>query len=143
MKRGATLIELLLALAILAVLVGLALPKALAARDRGLVLLHAHRLATAHADTRSAARLAGGRAELVVAPSGYQQRQWQSGTLVATWTRSGPGQDALTLTGPTTPMIFDSRGFMLGAGNRTYVLTRGAASRQVIISRLGRLRIVP
>jgi len=142
MKRGATLLELLLALAILAILVGLAVPLAVAARDRGLVMLHAHRLATAHADTRSAARLAGGRAELVVAPAAYQQRHWQSGSLVAPWSRPGPGHDAVTLTGPATAMVFDSRGFMLGAGNRTYLLTRGATSRQVIISRLGRLRIV-
>lgn len=143
MTRGATLLELLLALGILAILLALGAPAAMAARDTALVALHASRLAAAHTDTRSAARLAGARSELVVSPAGYRQRTWAGGAFAATWSRPGPAIDAVSLTGPGTPMTFDSRGFMLGAGNRTYTLSRGSASARIVISRLGRLRILP
>ena len=143
MTRGTTFIELLLALAILAILLALGVPSALAARDRALVAWHANRLAAAHADTRLAARLAGARAELVVTGTGYHLREWRTGAFVPIWSRPGPAIDAIVLSGPTTPMMFDSRGFMLGAGNRTYQLSRGSASTRVVISRLGRLRILP
>lgn len=143
MPRGATLLELLFAMAILAIVLALGLPSAVAARDRGLVALHARRLATAHADTRHAARLAGARAELLVTATGYQQRHWVGGGYIVTWTRPGAGVDAVLVSGPATPMVFDSRGYMLGVGNRTYTITRGSVSARVVISRLGRLRILP
>jgi len=143
MTRGVSLIELLLVLTILAILLALGVPSALAARDRALVALHAHRLATAHADTRLAARLAGARAELTVSATGFHLREWRSGAFAPSWSRPGPAVDAILLSGPTTPMTFDSRGFMLGAGNRTYQLSRGGTSTRVVISRLGRLRILP
>ena len=100
MIRGASLIELLMALTILAILLALGAPSALAARDRALVALHANRLAAAHADTRLAARLAGARAELVVTGSGYQLREWRAGAFTPTWSRPGPAIDAITLSGP-------------------------------------------
>ncbi|MDZ4674936.1 MAG: prepilin-type N-terminal cleavage/methylation domain-containing protein [Gemmatimonadota bacterium] len=143
MTRGATLLELLLAMAIMAILLALGAPAAIAARDRALVALQVGRLAAAHADTRTAARLAGARSELVVSASAYQQRTWIGGTFTPTWTRPGADADAVSLSGPTTPMTFDSRGFMLGVGNRTYILSRGTASTRIVISRLGRLRILP
>ncbi|MCL4866623.1 MAG: prepilin-type N-terminal cleavage/methylation domain-containing protein [Gemmatimonadales bacterium] len=142
MTRGATLLELLLALAILAILLALGAPAAIAARDRSLVALQAHHLAAAHLDTRTAARLAGARAELVVTATGFHQRTWRAGGFLPSWSRPGPASDGVTLSGPATPMIFDSRGFMLGVGNRTYHLSRGSASTQVVRSRRGRLRIV-
>lgn len=143
MTRGATLLELLLAMTLLAILLALGVPSAITTRDRALVALHAGRLAAAHADTRTAARLAGARSELFVSPTAYRQQTWHGGAFATTWSRPGAAMDGVSLTGPATPMTFDSRGFMLGAGNRTYTLARGAASTRIVISRLGRLRILP
>lgn len=143
MRNGTTLLELLVALAVLAILAGLAIPAVGVARDRALVSLHAHHLAAAHADTRTAARLSGARAELTVTATGYQQSRWSGASFTPAWTRPGPASDGVSLTGSSRPMVFDSRGYSLGAANRTYQLTRGRASLRVIISRLGRLRILP
>ncbi len=143
MRRGTTLIELLLALAILGLLAGVAIPGIAGARDRALVWRLARHLASAHADTRTAARQSGARAELTLTPNSYQLQRWNGTTFVPAWTRPGPATEGVTLTGPATPLVFDSRGYSLGAANRTYQLVRGRASRRVVISRLGRLRILP
>lgn len=141
MARGTTLPELLIALAVLGVLAGIAVPAAGAARDRALVAWHAQALAAAHAGTRAAARRHGSRVELAVSAAALEQRlPGGGGTL---WTRPGPAQDGVALIGPATPIVFDSRGYTLGVANRTYRLTRGTAETRVVISRLGRLRILP
>lgn len=140
MRHGATLPELLAALALLGILAALVAPPAGAARDRSLLLLHARALAAAHADTRSAALRAGARTELSVSPTSYEQRAL-TGTVL--WRRPGPAQDGVDLLGPATPIVFDSRGYTLGAANRTYRLSRGGREVRVVISRLGRLRVVP
>jgi len=143
MRRGATLVELLVVVGVLGILAGLAVPPALRARDRALVARQAQRIAAAHAATRSAALLAGARAELTIQGHALRQRQWRAGGFVVTWHRPGPAADAVTLSGPATPLVFDSRGYSLGAGNRTYRLHRGRDSATIVISRLGRLRILP
>lgn len=139
MRRGTTLPELLAAMTLLGILLAIAVPPAGAARDRAILLLHARALAAAHADTRSAALRAGARMELSVTPMAYEQRSL-AGTVL--WRRPGPAQDGVGLTGPATPIVFDSRGYTLGAANRTYRLTRGSREVRVVISRLGRLRVV-
>lgn len=143
MTRGTTLLELLLALVLAGLLAAVATPPIITTRDRLLVALHARHLAAAHTDTRLAALLTGARAELTVTSAAYQQRRLVGGSLAPAWSRPGPDADGVLLTGPATPITFDSRGYSLGVANRTYLLRRGAASRQVVISRLGRLRILP
>lgn len=140
MRRGATLPELLAALALLAVLLGLAVPEARAARDRALLQLEARALAAAHADTRAVAMRRGARTELVVSPARYQQRDAAGAIL---WERPGPLREGIALTGPLTAIVFDSRGYSIGAANRTYTLSRGSRTLRVVISRPGRLRILP
>ncbi len=143
MRHGATLLELLAALAIVAILAAVAVPAAALARDRALVALTARHLASAHADTRTVARLQGARAELAITPSSYRQQRWSGVGFTPTWVRPGPAATGVALAGPATPIVFDSRGYSLGVANRTYLLSRGRASLRVVISRLGRLRIVP
>lgn len=143
MRHGATLVELLVVVGVLGILAGLAVPAATRARDRALIAQQAQRIAAAHAATRSAARLAGARAELTIQGHALRQRQWTAGGYLATWHRPGPAAEAVALSGPASPIVFDSRGYSLGAGNRTYRLYRGRDSATVVISRLGRLRILP
>jgi prepilin-type N-terminal cleavage/methylation domain-containing protein len=143
MRHGATLLELLAALAILAILAAVAVPAAGLARDRALVALTARHLASAHTDTRTVARLQGARAELVITPTTYRQQRWSGTGFTPTWSRPGPASTGVALAGPNTPIVFDSRGYSLGVANRTYRLSRGRASLRVVISRLGRLRILP
>jgi prepilin-type N-terminal cleavage/methylation domain-containing protein len=143
MRHGATLLELLAALAILAILAAVAVPMAGYARDRALVALAARHLAAAHTDTRTVARLQGARAELVITPTSYRQQRWSGAGFSPTWVRPGPASAGVALVGPATPIVVDSRGYSLGVANRTYQVSRGRASLRVVISRLGRLRILP
>ena len=57
------------------------------------------------------------------------------------WSASGAGGIGVTLSGPVRPLVFSPLGITLGLSNATYLLGRGLASRQVIISRYGRVRV--
>lgn len=140
MPRGATLPELLAALAVAAILLALAAPAAAALRDRALLTLEARALVAAHADTRAAARRRGARVALVIAATGYEQRTAGDSLL---WARPGPAREGITLTGPATPVVFDPRGYTLGVANRTYTLARGDRAVRVVMARMGRIRILP
>jgi prepilin-type N-terminal cleavage/methylation domain-containing protein len=139
MRNGATLPELLTALALLGILLAIAVPPVGAARDRILLTLHARALVAAHADTRAAALRSGARTMLSISPAAFEQRSLAGDLL---WQRPGPRHDGVDLLGPTSPIVFDSRGYTLGAANRTYRLSRNGVELRVIMSRLGRLRVV-
>jgi len=143
MNRGATLWELIVVLLVLAIVAGLAVPSARTARDRALVHLQARRLTGALADTRQLAGRTGARADLVISPLALHQRRFDHGTWRPTWSRPGPAGDGVSLTGPGSALVFDSRGYTLGVSNRTYLLSRGPTTVRVVISRLGRARILP
>jgi hypothetical protein len=57
------------------------------------------------------------------------------------WAAPGARVVGVTLTGPIRPLVFSPLGITLGLSNATFVLGRGGASRQVIISRYGRVRV--
>jgi hypothetical protein len=59
------------------------------------------------------------------------------------WHAVGPDGQGVTLTGPTYGLIFSPVGLTSGVSNATYRLSRGAATRTIIVSRLGRLRVTP
>jgi len=59
------------------------------------------------------------------------------------WHAAGPNDEGVSLTGPTRGLIFSPVGLTVGVSNATYRLSRGAATRTVIVSRLGRLRVTP
>jgi hypothetical protein len=48
----------------------------------------------------------------------------------------------VALRGPARPLAFAPTGWTAGVANATYHLARGAATRDVIISRYGRVRII-
>lgn len=140
MRNGTTLPELLVAMVLLGLLLGLAAPQVAAARDRALLSLHARALVAAHSDSRASAVRTGSRTILTISPAAFEQRNVAG---VVLWRRAGPAQDGVELVGPAAPIVFDSRGYTLGAANGTYRLMRGGQELRVIISRLGRVRVVP
>ena len=52
-------------------------------------------------------------------------------------------QHDVALTGPTRALTFSPVGVTMGLSNASYHLSRGAATRSVIVSRLGRVRVAP
>jgi hypothetical protein len=63
------------------------------------------------------------------------------GQSVPAWTGVGPSSSRVALEGNAHQFTFSPEGLTLGLSNATLRLTRGGASRTIVISRLGRIRI--
>jgi len=141
MRRGVTLLELALVLAIMGVLVGIAIPPFQRMADSLAVHHAALEIISAHRRARMSAILQSRLLELTIHRDTLAIRV--PGASSDLWHAAGPEGEGVTLTGPTRGLIFSPVGLTLGLSNATYRLTRGAATRTVIVSRLGRVRVTP
>ena len=66
----------------------------------------------------------------------------QPDTILA-WLAPGPGQAGVSIQGAPHTTVFAPYGAAMGFANTRHVLGRGNASRQVVVSRLGRVRVLP
>lgn len=146
MTRGFTLLELLVVLAIAGLLAGLVVPGAVSLADRLAVEHEAARLVAGY---RSAWRTAGALHRLAlfrVTADSLAIRTVSSAGAPDTVLHSllpGPSVAGVSVSGAPHTTVFAPNGMAMGFSNARLVLTRGSASRQVIISRLGRVRILP
>jgi prepilin-type N-terminal cleavage/methylation domain-containing protein len=136
-KRGYTLTELMLVLAVAGILMGIGIPQLGRAWDRVAVEGAATHLVAAHQRARMMAILQGQVLTLIVDSAALSISS--SGRTV--WTDQGPAASGVTLEGPARRVTFAPEGFTLGLSNASLHLVRGAASRTVVFSRLGRVRI--
>ncbi len=141
MRRAFTLPELLLVLALASILLGVAIPRFSAAVDRIEVAAAASHIAAAHQRARLMATTQGLVSVLSVDPLVLTIRR--RGVTVPLWSEAGPAAQRVSLAGPARQFTFSPEGFSLGLSNATLRLTRGSATRTVIISRLGRVRVTP
>jgi Tfp pilus assembly protein FimT len=132
-------VELMLVLAVAGLLFGIALPRLSGALDHIEVESQANHLVAAHRRARIMAVTRGqvlvltiDSASIVIRPRG------QASPL---WAENGPAAARVTLEGPARQFTFSPVGLTLGLSNATLRLTRGSASRTIVISRLGRVRI--
>ena len=142
MRRGATLTELLIVLAVVAAVAVLTVPSAAAllagvyteraARE----LMAAHRVARFTAIVRSRPTL------LAVFPESLVVSVLNGRDTQVVWRAAGPAALGVSMEGPDYPLVFAPTGLPRGVANATYRLQRGDTHRQVIVSRLGRLRMV-
>jgi prepilin-type N-terminal cleavage/methylation domain-containing protein len=139
MRQGFSLVELMLVLAVASLLFGIALPRLSGTLDQIEVESQANHLVAAHRRARIMAVTRGqvlvltvDSANLVIRPRG------QASPL---WAEDGPAAARVTLEGPARQFTFSPIGFTLGLSNATLRLSRGSASRTIVISRLGRVRI--
>jgi prepilin-type N-terminal cleavage/methylation domain-containing protein len=139
MRKAVTLPELMLVLAVLGILLSIAVPTLGKTLDRLELEAATHRLVSAHQRARIMAithsqvmTLTVDSAQLVI------HRRGMGGAL---WSEAGPAVSGVTLSGPSHQFIFSPEGFTLGLSNATLRLARGSASRSIIISRLGRIRV--
>lgn len=142
MNRGVTLTELMLALAVLGVLLAIGISGLKVPLDSFAVDRAAHEVAAAHQRARMAAVLTNRTAELLVSAESLVIRLTPALDTGSYWQQPGPAQHRVALSGPTRPFRFRPAGISYGFSNGTYSLTRGSARRDVIVSRLGRVRIV-
>jgi type IV fimbrial biogenesis protein FimT len=141
MKHGFTLVEIVLGLAVTALLLGIALPSLAALKQGVKVEYAAQNIAAAHRRARATAVVLGKPAILSVAPQSL--RITLAGADRPHWSAPGPAADGVVLAGLPRDLTFSPLGITTGVSNASFHLSLGSASRTIVVSRLGRLRILP
>ena len=139
MRAAYTLPELLLVLALIGILLGIALPPLSGAIDRIEVASAAGQIAAAHSRARLMAVTQSQVMVLSVDSLALEIRR--RGFPTPLWSHLGPAYSRVSVNGARRTFTFMPEGFSMGLSNATIELTRGSATRTVIVSRLGRLRI--
>jgi prepilin-type N-terminal cleavage/methylation domain-containing protein len=140
MRFGFTLPELALALVVAALLLGIALPGFTAAKQEVAVERAAQALVSAHRRARALAVARGYPAVLAVAEQ--RIRITLGGAAQPHWEAPGPLEAGVAVTGTPRDLTFSPLGITVGLSNATFHLSLGASERTVVISRLGRVRIL-
>ena len=140
MRRGFTLPELMLALAVAAILLGIAVTSLVRTMDRLSVEGAVAQLVAAHQRARMMAVVRGQALTLLVDQDSLHIGLRTGGSSL--WSASGPKGSGVSLTGPTRRFTFSPEGFTLGLSNASLQLQRGSSTRTVVISRLGRVRVL-
>jgi prepilin-type N-terminal cleavage/methylation domain-containing protein len=138
MRRGYTVVELTLVLAIIALLLGIALPRITPLRDSWSAEQAAQAVILAHSRARVAAILLSRPLVLTVASDSLRIATLADSVV---WRGAGPAASGASLAGPIRKLTFSPVGLSMGLSNATFQITRGAAIRTVVVSRLGRVRI--
>ncbi len=140
MKSGFTLPELALSLVVAALLLGVALPGFTAVKQEVAVELAAQSIVSAHRRARALAITQGHPAVLAVAERSL--RITLAGAAQPHWEAPGPLEQGIPLTGAPRNLTFSPLGISTGLSNATFRLGTGVHTRSVVISRLGRIRIL-
>jgi prepilin-type N-terminal cleavage/methylation domain-containing protein len=141
MKSGFTLPEVALAVVIAGLLLGIALPRFTALKQEVAVEHAAQALVSAHRRARTLAVTRGHPAILSVAERSL--RITLGGAAQPHWLAPGPVEQGVSITGTPRDLTFSPLGITTGLSNATFTLTLGSATRTVVVSRLGRIRILP
>lgn len=139
-RNGYTLSEMIVVIAILAVLVALIGPRLGPAFDRIATDGAARHVTTAMAVARAAAVMQGTRARLRIASDSLRvDREEQSGWQpYARW--PGPGGAGVALSVSNAEVVFGPLGIGWGPANTRVVLRRGSQIVTITTSRLGRVK---
>ncbi len=146
MRRGVTLLELLGVLAVVGLVAGMAVPRTAYLADRLAVEHEAGRLLVAHRTAWLFARTQHRLSLLRITPESLAVRTLVSAghpDTVLVWLASGPARAGVTLASASHTTVFGPDGVAMGLANFTHMLTKGGAARRVVVSRLGRVRILP
>ena len=141
MRNGFTLVDLLLALVIAAVVLAIALPRVHDMRDRLLVNQAAWEIVAAHTRARAMAMVEGRVAVLTVGPDSLLLGVVDGIDTLPRWAGTGPSGAGVQLAGGKRQIAFAPMGLSFGLSNTTFTVSRGAATRQVVVSRYGRVRV--
>ena len=140
MRQGFSLVEIVLVLALLGTLCGIAIPHLSGALDSIEVDAAANHLVAAHQRARFMAITRSQVLVLTVEATRLDIRR--PGQDNPIWSDEGPSASRVTLAGPARQFTFSPEGITLGLSNATLQLVRGSTHRSVVISRLGRIRIL-
>jgi Tfp pilus assembly protein FimT len=130
----------LLAVAVAGLLLGIAVPGFTAAKQEVTVEQAAQALVSAHRRARALAVARGRPAILSVADRSL--RITLAGASQPQWLAPGPAELGVAIAGTPRDLTFSPLGITTGLSNATFSLTLGASRRAVVVSRLGRVRIL-
>lgn len=140
MRRGTTLLELVVVLAIIGGIAALGAPLLHRSLDRGAVERAAADVSVAHRNARALAVHRGSRVALRVSAESLAIVVLSSGAEVVWQRRAGPASRGVALEVSRAEVAFGPSGLGWGAANTTIRLSRGKAQAVLVASRLGRLR---
>ncbi len=141
--RGITLVEMLVVLVILGLLVLTVPPRISPLRDRALVAAASNAMALAVRQARAIAFARQTPTELRLDPAQFQVIALENSGPVVVWSQPGPTLSGVTLSGPSTVIRLAPSGLPLGVINGTWQFSRNLVRHDVVVSRYGRVRIVP
>jgi prepilin-type N-terminal cleavage/methylation domain-containing protein len=141
MRRGVTLVELMLVLAVAGILFGVAVPALSLLLDSLAVHAAVSHIEAAHARARLLA-ITRGKVITLAIDSARIAISPRNDTL-ALWSEEGPSAQRVHLEGAQRQFTFSPEGFTLGVSNASLQLSRGATRQTLVISRLGRVRVLP
>jgi len=140
MRRGFSLVELIVTVAAVAVVTAVTLPRLGGVLDWLAVDNEAVRVTTALAVTRHVAIMRGARARLVVASDSLRIDRWDDRTWTPVLRWVGPREAGVRLEVSNPEIAFGPTGIGWGASNTTVVLRRGSRFETITTSRLGRVK---
>jgi prepilin-type N-terminal cleavage/methylation domain-containing protein len=146
MRRGVTFLELVVVLVVIGLVAGVAAPAASYLADRLAVEHEAARILSAYRSAWLTARMQQRLTLLRVTADSLAIRTVLSAGAADTtlvWMTPGPAVAGVALTSPAHTTTFAPDGVAMGLSNTSHKLQKGGARRQVIVSRLGRVRISP
>lgn len=135
-----TLLETAVLLATMSILTLAVVQGAAATADRAAINQVQGQVLQAYREAQATARALGGRAELLLAADSIVVRGFGPDSLIGR-RRPGPRASNVGLSPASYAIVYGPDGLAMGAGNVTIVLNRGTTSRQIVVSRLGRVRL--
>ena len=142
MRRGITFVEVLVVLTLIGLTTLVVAPRisgSLAAITAG---HEARRVAMAHTRARMMALTSGRVVLLRLLADTLSISSVEGADTVRLWAEAGPAAAGALLTGPTRDLRFTPTGITFGLSNGTWTITYRGAVRRVVVSRLGRVRMM-
>jgi Tfp pilus assembly protein FimT len=137
-RRGTTIVELIVMLAILSVLAAIAVPRAVTTMDRFSVRGATQDIVLAIAAARAAASDRGAYVSFVADPRTGRVRAVSDGETLLE--RDLARTRGIRLEASRESVTFAPGGLGWGAANTTVIVTKGTRSDTIVMSRLGRVR---
>jgi len=140
MSKGFTLLELIVVIAIAAVLVAFWVPRAASLMDWIETERAVRDVTTALAVGRNGAVLQSTRARVTIDPDTLRIDRFGAHGWEPWWWTPGPSSRGVTLSTSNPVVIFGPTGMGWGVSNTTVVLRRGSQAETITMSRVGRVK---
>lgn len=140
MRRGVSLPELVVVLAVLAVVTAITLPRLAGLLDWIAVDAAARDVTASIAIARNAAVMKGVRSRAVIATDSLRMDRWLGDTWGPLLRWPGPSDRGVSLAVSNPAVVFDAIGLGWGVSNTKVVLRRGDRVATITVSRVGRVK---